>query len=132
MCSQGSLSADLGQRFSKWNACLARGRGGNISYIYISNSLRPYGLEPTRLLCPWGFSSVHGDTGVGCLFLLQGIFLTQGLNLGLPHCRQTLNPLSHQGSPFICIIILYNWIVNSGSDKVYLYRLLGPVPYLWR
>ena len=29
------------------------------------------------------------DTGMGCHFLLQGIFLTKGLNLGLPHCRQT-------------------------------------------
>ena len=35
---------------------------------------------------------------MGCHFLLQGIFLTQGLNLGLPHCRQTLYCLSHQGS----------------------------------
>ena len=32
-------------------------------------------------------------------FLLQGIFPTQGSNLGLPHCRQTLYPLSYQGSP---------------------------------
>ena len=30
-------------------------------------------------------------------FLLQGIFLTQGSNSGLPHCRQTLYHLSHQG-----------------------------------
>ena len=37
-------------------------------------------------------------TGVGCHFLLQGIFPTQGLNPGLPHCRQTLYRLSHQGS----------------------------------
>ena len=29
-------------------------------------------------------------------FLLQGIFLTRGLNLGLPHCRQILYSLSHQ------------------------------------
>ena len=29
----------------------------------------------------------------------QGIFSTQGFNLGLPHCRQTLYHLSHQGSP---------------------------------
>ena len=35
----------------------------------------------------------------GCHFLLQEIFPTQGLNLGLPHCRQTLYHLSHQGSP---------------------------------
>ena len=34
----------------------------------------------------------------GCHFLLQGVFLTQGSNPGLLHCRQTLSPLSHQGS----------------------------------
>ena len=44
-----------------------------------------------------GFSGK--STGVGCHFLLQGIFLTQGLKLGLLHCRQMLYPLSHQGSP---------------------------------
>ena len=36
---------------------------------------------------------------MGCHFLLQGIFLTQGLNPGLLHCRQILYHLSHQGSP---------------------------------
>ena len=30
------------------------------------------------------------STGVGCHFLLQGIFLTQGSNPGLQHCRQRL------------------------------------------
>ena len=49
-------------------------------------------------------SSDHGDspgknTGVGCHALLQGIFPTQGLNLGLLNCRQILYCLSHQGSP---------------------------------
>ena len=49
-------------------------------------------------------SSVHGDspgknTGVGGHALLQGLFLTQGLNPGLPHYRQILYHLSHQGSP---------------------------------
>ena len=38
------------------------------------------------------------NTGVGCHFLLQQIFLTPGLNPGLPHCRQPLYHLSHQGS----------------------------------
>ena len=47
--------------------------------------------------------SVHGDspgknTGVGCRALLQGIFPTQGLNPGLPNCRQIFYHLSHQGS----------------------------------
>ena len=35
------------------------------------------------------------NTGVGCYFLLQGILPTQGLNTGLPHCRQILYYLSH-------------------------------------
>ena len=53
--------------------------------------------------CSWPGSSVHGDspgknTGVGCYALIQGIFPTQGLNPGLPHCRQILYHLSHQGS----------------------------------
>ena len=47
-------------------------------------------------------SSVHGDspskkTGVGCHALLQGIFPNQGLNPGLPHYRQILYCLIHQG-----------------------------------
>ena len=39
------------------------------------------------------------NTGMGCRFLLHGIFLTQGLNLGLPHCGQTLYHLSRQRNP---------------------------------
>ena len=50
----------------------------------------------TRLLRPWDF--LGKSTGVGCHFLLQGIFPTQGLNSGLPHCKQMLYRLSHQGS----------------------------------
>ena len=37
--------------------------------------------------------------GVGSLSLLQGIFPTQGLNPGLPHCRWILYHLSQQGRP---------------------------------
>ena len=42
---------------------------------------------------------------MGCHFLLQGIFPTQESNLGLPHCRQTLYPLSHQGSPMFSYLM---------------------------
>ena len=38
------------------------------------------------------------NTGVGSLSLLWGIFQTQGLNPGLPHCRWILYQLSHKGS----------------------------------
>ena len=37
------------------------------------------------------------NTGVGSHFFLQGIFPTQGSNPDLPHCRQLLYQLSHQG-----------------------------------
>ena len=47
--------------------------------------------------CPWDFPGKN--TGVGSHSLLQSIFLTQGLNVGLLHCRQILNCLGHQGSP---------------------------------
>ena len=54
--------------------------------------------------CSLSGSSVHGFfqarvPGVDCHFLLQGIFPTQELNPGVPHCGQTLYHLSHQGSP---------------------------------
>ena len=45
----------------------------------MSESLRRYGLQPARLLCPW--DSSDKNTGVDCHALLQRIFLTQGLNL---------------------------------------------------
>ena len=63
----------------------------------VSDSLRSHGLWSTRFLCPW--NSPGKNTGVGCHFLLQGIFPTQGSILGLPHCRWILHQLSYQGSP---------------------------------
>ena len=47
------------------------------------------------------------NSGVGCHSALQGIFLTQGSNSGLPHCRQILYCLSHQGSPRILEWVAY-------------------------
>ena len=49
----------------------------------VSDSLWPCGLQSARLLCPW--DSPGRNTGGGCHFLLQGIFLIQGLNPGLLH-----------------------------------------------
>ena len=55
-------------------------------------------------------SATHGislvkNTGVGCHSLLLGIFLTQGLNPGLLHCRWILYHLSPQGRPGFCFHI---------------------------
>ena len=59
-------------------------QGESESRSVMSDSLRPHGLHS-----PW--NSAGQDTGVGGLSLLQGIFPTQGLNPGLPHCRITLS-----------------------------------------
>ena len=56
----------------------------------MSNSLQPHGL--------YRWNSPGQYTGVGSLSLLQGIFPTQGLNPGLPHCRWLLYQLSHRGA----------------------------------
>ena len=51
-------------------------------------------------LCDPMDHTVHGilQARVGTPSLLQGIFPTQGSNPDLPHCRQILYRLSHQGS----------------------------------
>ena len=61
-----------------------------------------------------GFS--RQNTGVGCHFLLQGIFPTQGSNPGLQHCRQMLYCLSHQGSPVVKINVLKNHVLMGARD----------------
>ena len=76
-----------------------------VSRLYLT--LCNFMTEPARLLCPWDFPGKN--TGVVCHSLLQGIFPTQGLNPGLPHCRQILYQLSHQGSPVIWPINLLAW-----------------------
>ena len=52
-------------------------------HSFMSDSLQPHRLEPARLLCPRDFPGKN--TGVGCRFLLQGIFPTQRSNLCLLH-----------------------------------------------
>ena len=54
----------------------------------MSDSLQPHGLYPTRLLYPLDFPGKN--TGVGCHFLLQGIFPTQESNSCLLLGRQIL------------------------------------------
>ena len=69
-----------------------------LSHSVVPDSLWPHGLQPTR----------HSDknTGVGCHAFLQGIFPTQGSNPGLPHCRQILYYLNHEGSSRLCMLLL--------------------------
>ena len=69
--------------------------GESISHLVVSNSVTPWTVAH-KLLCPW--NSPGKNIGVGCHFLLQEIFPTQGSNPSHLHCRQTLYHLSYQGS----------------------------------
>ena len=83
-----------------------------LSCSVVSGSLWPHGLWPSRFLCPR--DSPGKNTGVGCHFLLQGIFPAQGLNphlWPLLHCRQILchwatpeAPDTSMTSPILCCI----------------------------
>ena len=72
----------------------------------VSDSLWPHGLYS-----PW--NSPGQNTRVGSHSLLQGIFPTQALNPDLPHCRQILYQLSHQGSPRIPEWVAYPFCSGS-------------------
>ena len=72
-------------------------------------------LRPHELYSPW--NSPGQNTGVGSHCLLQGIFPTQGLNPGLPHCRQILYQLGHQGSPRILEWVAYPFSSRSSRPR---------------
>ena len=61
-------------------------------------TLRPHELEPASLLLSMGILQARILEWV-VIFSSRGIFPTQGCNPGLPHCRQLVHRLSHQGSP---------------------------------
>ena len=76
----------------------------------MSTSLWPHGLYNL-------WDSPGQNTGVGSLSLLQGIFPTQGLNPGLPHCGQILYQLSHRGSPRILAWVAYPFSSRSSQPR---------------
>ena len=65
--------------------------------------------------------TVHGTLQARILewvaFPFQGIFPTQGLNLGLPHCRGILYQLSHQESPRILECVAYPFSRGFSQPK---------------
>ena len=74
----------------------------------MSDSFQIHGLHS-----PW--NSPGQNTGVGSLPLLQGIFPTQGLNPGLPHCKWILYQLSRKGRTRILGWVAYPF--SKGSSR---------------
>ena len=62
------------------------------------------------------------SAGVGCQFLLQRIFLTQGQNPYLLHWQAESLPLSHQGGPsYICQYVCNKYIHNRSYIYIHTY-----------
>ena len=112
--------------------------GIDVNRSAVSDSFWPRGLQPTTLLCPW---NSPGKTGVGSHSLLQGIFLTQGANLGLLHWRQIPYCLIRQGNLYSNIassancktvseLCFNSWLYNSTEKITFitlkLYFIFGP------
>ena len=81
---------------------------------HLCPALLPHGCS-TPGSSPW--DSPGKSTRVGCHFLLQGLFLIQGSNPGLLHCRQLLYCLSHRGGPNISISELWTTSVRPHSTQ---------------
>ena len=85
-CEEKGRFCTIGENVNWYSQCGKDCDGGLIAKSCWL--LQPHVLWSPRLLHP--LDSQGKNTGVGCRFLLQGIFPTQGSNPGLPHCRQML------------------------------------------
>ena len=114
---------------AKWET---RKGGCMLSHSVVSDSLRLHGLESIRLLCPWNFPGEN--TGVGCHFLLQGIFPTQGLNRVSCSDRRILY---HWGTWETCLLIVlafyncYNKLPKTWYLKTTNLHCLSNEIYSW-
>ena len=88
-----------------------RGGGGGLVFKSCLTLVTPLTVVCQNALCPWGFPGKN--TGVGCHFLLQGIFPTQESNLGLVNCRRILYRMSYRGSPLTYIHSCSKFLTKS-------------------
>ena len=106
-----------------------------LSRSVMSDSLRPHGLHPVRLLefCLWNFPGKN--TGAGCHFLLQRIFPTEGSNphlLCLLHGRQILyHWATWEAHISVCgyiffFIFLFHYGLSQDTESSSLYYTVGP------
>ena len=93
------------------------------SRLVMSDSLRPWELYPTRILCPW--NSPDKNTGVGCHFLLQGSSQTRDRT-----------PVSCIAGRRFILWATREWSFSSVENilwlTVYKYNLLGEVWWIQR
>ena len=89
-----------------------------LSWSVTLTLLRLHGLWPARLLCPW--DSPGQNTGVGCHFLLQGIFPTQGWNPGLLPWQRGFFTTEPPGKPALICDNLHDFVVDKMNVIFYI------------
>ena len=101
----------------------------------VSDSYRPHGLQPIRLLRPWNFPGK--STGVGCHCLLQ--WLLNSLHVGLeaesPYCNLLLTPLNPSFLHFVMLLLSckewpWNLLSKQGWTSLLLIIMLWQLPKL--
>ena len=117
--SPGFADGDLLTGSSGDLLCALRGERSLVSLLVIGRSPEDDLLDEsptlmTKLLHPWNPSGKN--TGMGCHCLFQGIFPTQGSNLGLTHCRQILYSLTYLNYLLKGPISKYSHTGSQGFD----------------
>ena len=93
------MTSLVGSRESEFSSWWWR----SVAQLYLI-LLHPYGLKPTRLLCPWDFPGRY--TGVGCHFLLQGISQPRDRTCVSRIGKRILYHWATLGSPLISVLPL--------------------------
>ena len=103
-----------------------------LSRSVVSNSLRPHGLQPARLPCPWGFPRQEYWSGLPCP--PPGDLPNSGIEPRSPALQADSLHLSHQGSPSFAIRmdyflkIWYLCIATTSENLSQLSKHLPPTP----
>ena len=103
-----------------------------LSCSVVSDSFQPHGLQLARLLHPRDYPSKN--TGLGCHFLLQGIFLTQRFKLHLLcllHLQVDSLPPSHLGNP-CCVNSLLIPTTLRWRERTISYLSFSPPCLAWQ
>ena len=97
-----------------------------LGHLVVSNSLQTHGPQPARLFCPWDFPG--NNTGMGCQFLLQGIFPIQGLNpsLSSPALTNEFLDTAPPGNPRINISLFLQKSIFYWNSFFFFLTILKP------
>ena len=86
-----------------------------LSYLVMSDSLQPHELQPTRLLCPWGFSRQGYRSGLPCS--PSGYLPNPEIATRSPALWQNFYCLNHQRSPRILEWVAYPFSRGSSQPR---------------